>query len=77
VHVDWKATRLEKFALIEQAKVSSQLDYQTIQPDKKHTWLTEGLHSEFDDFMPLGTKETKSARDGKLRGFFLNCTVGE
>ncbi len=52
--VDWKATRLEKFALIEKAKVFSKLDYQAIQPDKKHTWLTEGLHSEFDDFMPLG-----------------------
>ncbi len=60
--VDWKATRLEKFALIEKAGVFSKLDYQTIQPDKKHTWLTEGLHSEFDDFMPLGTKETKAAK---------------
>jgi len=59
--VDWKATRLEKFALMEKAGVCSKLNYQTIQPDKKHTWLTEGLHSEFDDFMPLGTKETKAA----------------
>ncbi len=57
--VDWKATRLEKFALLEKAKVFSKLDYQTIQPDKKHTWLTDGLHSEFDDFLPLGTKEAK------------------
>ncbi|MDM8557997.1 type ISP restriction/modification enzyme [Candidatus Parabeggiatoa sp. HSG14] len=60
--VDWKATRLEKFALIEKASVFSKLDSQTIQPDKKHTWLTEGLHSEFDDFMPLGTKKTKAAK---------------
>jgi predicted helicase len=66
--VDWKATRLEKFALIETAKVFSKLNYQTIQPDKKHTWLTDGLHSEFDDFLPLGTKETKSAKVAKAEG---------
>jgi len=41
--------------------------FQPVQIDKKHTWLTEGLHSEFDDFMPLGMKETKSAKT-KIKG---------
>ena len=27
--------------------------------DAKHTWLTEGLHAEFDTFLPMGTKEAK------------------
>ena len=27
-----------------------------------HTWLTEGLHSEFETFIPLGTKEAKAAK---------------
>jgi predicted helicase len=57
--VDWKATRQEKFGLIENAVTYSNLNYQSIQPDKKHTWLTEGLHSEFDEFLPLGSKEAK------------------
>ena len=30
--------------------------------DAKHTWLTEGLHSEFDTFMPMGTKAAKAAK---------------
>jgi predicted helicase len=60
--VDWKATRADKFALMEKAKVFSKLDLKTIQPDKKHTWLTEGLHSEFNDFMPLGTKKAKASK---------------
>jgi predicted helicase len=60
--VDWKATRQDKFQLIEQVGNYYQLNYQKIQPDKKHTWLTEGLHSEFDDFIPLGTKETKAEK---------------
>ena len=30
--------------------------------DKRHTWLTEGLRSEFDTFIPMGTKEAKAAK---------------
>jgi predicted helicase len=73
--VDWKATRLEKFALIEKAGVCSKLDYQTIQADKKHTWLTEGLLSEFDDFMPLGTKEAK-AKNASDEGIIFKLYSG-
>ena len=57
--VDWKATRLEKFQIIEQAETYNNLEQQLIELNKKHIWLTEGLHEEFDDFIPLGTKETK------------------
>ena len=30
--------------------------------DAKHTWLTEGLHTEFDTFIPIGTKKAKIAK---------------
>ena len=30
--------------------------------DAKHTWLTEGLHAEFDTFIPIGTKEAKAKK---------------
>ena len=30
--------------------------------DAKHTWLTEGLHAEFDTFTPIGTKEAKAVK---------------
>ncbi len=30
--------------------------------DAKHTWLTEGLHAEFDTFIPMGTKEAKAKK---------------
>ena len=33
--------------------------------DKRHTWLTEGLHSEFDTFLPMGSKKTKNSTDEK------------
>ena len=30
--------------------------------DAKHTWLTEGIHAEFDTFIPMGTKEAKAKK---------------
>ena len=33
--------------------------------DKKHTWLTEGLHAEFDTFLPMGSKEAKNTKRGE------------
>ncbi|MDM8558676.1 type ISP restriction/modification enzyme, partial [Candidatus Parabeggiatoa sp. HSG14] len=44
--------------------------------DKKHTWLTEGLHSEFDEFLPLGTKETKAAKTEVEGVFFKTFSNG-
>ena len=33
--------------------------------DAKYTWLTEGLHAEFETFIPMGSKEAKNAKDGE------------
>ena len=30
--------------------------------DTRYTWLTEGLHAEFDTFIPMGTKEAKATK---------------
>ena len=31
--------------------------------DARHTWLTEGLHAEFDTFMPMGTRTAKAIKE--------------
>ena len=59
--VDWKATRQEKFNLVERAISINGIEWKEITPDKKHTWLTEGLHAEFDTFIPMGSKEAKKS----------------
>ena len=38
------------------------IEWQPIQPDARHTWLTKGLRDEFDTFMPMGTKEVKGGK---------------
>ena len=35
--------------------------------DAKHTWLTEGLHAEFETFTPIGTREARDAK-GEVQG---------
>ena len=47
--------------------LNSKLHYQNVEweqmtPDKRNTWLTEGLHAEFDTFIPMGNKEMKAAK---------------
>ena len=44
--------------------------------DAKHTWLTEGLHTEFDTFIPIGTKETKAIRGAALGVIFKSYSRG-
>ena len=41
------------------------IEWQQIIPDSRYTWLTEGLHAEFDTFLPMGSKKTKNSKDGK------------
>ena len=38
------------------------IEWKPITPDQRYTWLTEGLHAEFENFIPIGTKEAKTAQ---------------
>ena len=44
--------------------------------DAKHTWLTEGLHAEFDAFIPMGTMEAKRARGATVDVIFKTYSNG-
>ena len=44
--------------------------------DAKHTWLTEGLHTEFDTFIPMGTKAAKAAKDKAVEVIFKIYSSG-
>jgi len=54
---DWR--KEAKYSYLDGKQQVSQVEWQIIAPDKKHTWLTEGMHFEFDEFLPLGTKKAK------------------
>ncbi len=52
----------DKYRYLEAKEQYRNIEWQPIRPDKRHTWLTEGLHAEFESFMPLGSKEAKAAK---------------
>ena len=45
-------------------------------PDRRYTWLTEGLHAEFETFIPMGTKEAKAARGEAVDVIFKTYSNG-
>ena len=73
---DWKATRQEKFNRVESAISINGIEWKEITPDKKHTWLTEGLHAEFDTFIPMGTKDAKAEKGPVVGVIFKTYSLG-
>ena len=61
--------------------LNSQQHYQNVEwkqmtPDKRNTWLTEGLHAEFDTFIPMGTKQTRAVKGEVADVIFKTYGIG-
>jgi predicted helicase len=54
---DWRKEARHDF-LAEKQHIGN-VEWTAIEPDARHTWLTEGLQDEFTTFLPMGSKETK------------------
>ena len=52
----------EKYRFLDEKQHYGNIEWRPIEPDKRHTWLTEGLHVEFETFIPLGSRETKATK---------------
>ena len=60
--VDENWRKEEKYRYLDEKKQYGNVEWTKITPDKRHTWLTEGLHAEFETFVPLGSREAKAAK---------------
>ncbi len=56
----WNKDR--KFAFLRDTEHVGNVPWQTLKPDERHTWLTEGLRPEFATFTPIGSKAAKRAK---------------
>ena len=65
-----------KFNFLQERPHVGKIEWQTIQPDKRYTWLTEGLHAEFETFIPMGTKEAKAAKGAAVDVLFHTFSNG-
>ncbi|MGH2479787.1 MAG: type ISP restriction/modification enzyme, partial [Ktedonobacteraceae bacterium] len=61
---DW--TKIEKLDFLKARRDITGVDWLPMTPDAKHTWITEGLHSEFATFLPVGSKEAKSSYNANI-----------
>ena len=55
-------SKARTFAFLDANQHIGNLEWQELTPDKRSTWLTGGLHADFDTFVPIGSKEAKSGK---------------
>ena len=66
----------KKFDFLNKSQHVGNLEWQEIRPDKRFTWLTEGLHAEFETFMPMGSKEEKAKKGTVVNVIFHRFSNG-
>lgn len=70
----WRRT--EKLTFLSEKGSLAGIEWQELQPDERHTWITEGLKPEFSTFLPVGTKETKHIRSLATETIFKTYSAG-
>ena len=75
-HTDDLWNKNQKFDFLRECQHVGTIPWQDIQPDARHTWLTEGLHPEFDGFMPIGSRATKTVKDEAVDVLFKTYSRG-
>ena len=65
-----------KFDFLNERQHIGDITWQPIQPDARHTWLTKDLHTEFDTFIPMGTKEAKAQKAEPTDVIFQTYSTG-
>ena len=70
----WNKKR--KFDFLNDRQHIDNIEWQTIKPDERRTWLTEGLQTEFETFIPMGSKEAKAAKGEVEAAIFKTYSLG-
>ena len=68
--------REQKFDFLNERQHIGDVAWQPLQPDARHTWLTGGLHAEFDTFIPMGTKKAKAVKGAAADVIFKTYSSG-
>ncbi|MGI8656126.1 MAG: type ISP restriction/modification enzyme [Pyrinomonadaceae bacterium] len=74
--VDEFARKEDKYKFLDDAGSVSGVEWQELQPDAKHTWLTEGMRDKFESLLPMGTKEAKASKAIDVESVFKNYSLG-
>ena len=66
----------EKYNHLNSNRNYQNIEWQQITPDSRYTWLTGGLHAEFNTFIPIGNKTTKRQKISRNDAIFHIFGVG-
>ena len=66
----------QKFQFLNEHQHVGNVQWQEIKPDKRSTWLTEGLRAEFETFVPLSSREVKTGKVGAVDVIFRTYSLG-
>ena len=66
----------EKNRYLDEKGQYGQIEWQPVSPDRRNTWLTEGLHTEFDEFIAVGSREAKASKGDALEVIFQTFSNG-
>jgi len=69
---DWR--KEQKYTQLSSWGELSGLDWRTLEPDAKNTWLTDGQEAGFAGLLPIGQKGSKNAEDSK--SIFSSFSLG-
>ena len=66
----------DKYRHLDSKEHYRNIEWKSITPGQRYTWLTEGLHAEFETFIPMGTKEAKAAKGEAVDVIFKSYSLG-
>ena len=66
----------DKYRYLDSKEHYRKIEWRSITPNKQYTWLTEGLHAEFETFIPMGTKKAKATRGEAKEVIFKTYSNG-
>lgn len=67
---------LKSDAFLDENQHIGNIEWQELAPDKRHTWLTADLHTDFDTFIPMGSKEAKTSKVDTEGTLFKTYSLG-
>ncbi len=74
--VDENWRREQKYVFLSEKQSGGNVEWQELQPNERQTWLTEGIQEDFDQFLPMGSKEAKNAEHSKSKAIFKTYSYG-
>jgi len=66
----------QKYDFLNEKECIANIQWEEKHPDARYNWLTTGISTDFESFIPLGTKESKSSKNKDVESIFKLFSLG-